>query len=133
MGLNFNLLLTEAGIEPRDVRLMRHQQSSKTGLTPYSIWRDDPAEFERYQSAQRADRRAHFASRFWAGFVATPDGSTLFVGLFEIDGYDTASQDWVDPLHRQTVLEMRRDLDIYRYRRKPEGNAPGRGVGSAPG
>jgi len=120
MHLHFNMLLTESRIDAGDVRLLRHQQMGANHLTPFSLWRDDAPEFERYQSAQRADRRAHFAGRYWAGFVAAPDGSTLFVGLYEIDGYDPAPGDWIDPLRRETVAEMQRDLDIYRYQRVPE-------------
>ena len=55
--LTFNMLLADAGISPGDVRLMRHQQVASDGLTPYALWRDQPSEFERYQSAQRVDRR----------------------------------------------------------------------------
>jgi len=120
MHLHFNMLLTEAGLDIREVRLLRHQSVGVNRLTPYTLWRDDVAEFERYQSAQVAERRAHFALRYWAGFVVPPDGSTLFVGLYEIDGHDTAGADWIDPLHRETVAQMQRNLDIYRYRRLPE-------------
>lgn len=119
MPLNFNMLLTEAGLRPSDVRLLRHQQVGMGHLTPFVLWRDTPKEFERYQSAQRADRRPHFSARYWAGFVATPDGGSLFVGMYEIDGRHPAPSDWVDPLHRVTVAEMQRDLDIYQYNRLP--------------
>jgi hypothetical protein len=115
--LTFNMLLAEAGIEPRDVRLMRNQHVASDGLTPYALWRDTVPEFERYQSAQRAERRAYFAGRYWAGFVVPPDGSTLFVGLYEIEGHDPVHADWIDPLLRATAAQMGRELDIYRYRR----------------
>lgn len=118
--LTFNMLLAEASIAPADVRLMRHQHVARDGLTPYTLWRDRPSEFERYQSAQRTDRRSYYASRYWAGFVVPPDGSTLFVGLYEIDGYDPVTAEWVDPLSRATAAQMDRELDIYRYRRIPE-------------
>ena len=120
MHLTFNMLISEGGLNAGEVRLLRHQQVGAGQVTPFALWRDDPAEFERYQSAQRADRRAHFASRYWAGFVALPDGATLFVGLYEIDGYVAAPDDWIDPLQRETVAEMQRDLDLYRYQRLAE-------------
>jgi hypothetical protein len=120
MRLHFNMLLTEAGLDVHKVRLLRHQSIGANRLTPYALWRDDVGEFERYQSAQVAERRAHFALRYWAGFVVPPDGSTLFVGLYEIDGHDIAPVDWIDPLRRETVAQMQRNLDIYRYRRLPE-------------
>lgn len=120
MPLHFNVLLSEAGLLSSDVRLLRHQQIGAGHLTPFSLWRDDVPQFEQYQSAQRADRRAHFNTRYWASFVATPDGSTLFVGMYDIGGHDPAPANWLDPLRRETVAEMQRDLDIYRYRRLPE-------------
>lgn len=119
MPLTFNMLLRDEGIDPGDVRLLRHQQVSKTGLTPYAIWRDDPAELERYQSAQRADRRGHFKGRYWAGFVVPPDGSTLFVGLYELFGHAAVASDWIDPLHRQTSAQIGRELDVYAFSRLP--------------
>lgn len=120
MELHFNMLLEANGLNVADVRLLRHQQTGANHLTPFSLWRDDAGEFERYQSAQRADRRAHFASKYWAGFVAAPDASTLFVGLYEIDGHDPAPGDWLDPLQRETAAEMRHEIDIYRFRRLAE-------------
>jgi len=118
--LTFNLLLRQAGIDPRDVRLMRHQSVSDDGLTPYAIWRDDRAEFERYQSAQRANRRSYFASRYWASFVVPPDRSTLFVGLYEVSGHQPAPDEWTDPLCRQSRAEMAIELDLYEFQRLPE-------------
>ena len=120
MALTFNMLLRDSDLDPREVRLMRHQHVAKDGLTPFALWRDNRAEFERYQSAQRADRRAHFASRYWASFVASADGSTMFAGMYEILGYSPASADWVDPLMRQTAKQMGRELDIYEFRRLTE-------------
>jgi len=117
MVLTFNMLLLNSGLDPREVRLMRHQHVANDGLTPFALWRDNRAEFERYQSAQRADRRSYFASKFWASFVVPPDGSTLFVGLYEILGHSPVSEDWIDPLLRQTATQMGLELDIYESRR----------------
>lgn len=120
MALTFNMLLRDGDLDPRDVRLMRHQHVANDGLTPFALWRDSRDEFERYQSAQRADRRAHFASRYWAGFVVPSDGSTMFAGLYEISGSRPVPADWVDPLIRQTATQMGRELDIYEFRRLAE-------------
>jgi hypothetical protein len=117
MHLNFNMLLSEAGIYPGDVRLLRHQIVASDGLTPYAVWRDNVPEFERFQSAQLAGRRAYFDSRYWAGFVVPPDGSTLFVGLYEIGERKPAPMDWIDPLLRASVAAMQRDIDIYQFQR----------------
>ena len=53
MALTFNMLLCDGGLDPREVRIMRHQHLAKDGLTPFALWRDNCKEFERYQSAQR--------------------------------------------------------------------------------
>jgi hypothetical protein len=86
MGLRFNMLLRDAGIELADVRLLRHETQLEPGKTPYSYWRDDPASFERYQSVQHRKNQAKLKGRYWAGFVAPTLGSTMFVGLYEVVG-----------------------------------------------
>lgn len=120
MPLTFNMLLADAGLNPCDVRLMRHQHVADSGLTPYILWRDDLAEFERYQSAQRASSRSRFASRYWASFVVPPDGSTMFAGMYEIFGFSAAPDDWVDPLHRKSRAQMDIDIDLFEYRVLPQ-------------
>jgi hypothetical protein len=114
--LTFNMLLREQAIDPKDVRLLRHQRTGP-GLTPFSLWRDTPAEFERYQSIQLANRRAYFTSPIWAGFVVPPDGTTLFVGLYQIEGFDPAPSDLADPLCRDPATLGNRQLDVYRFQR----------------
>lgn len=120
MAPTFNTVLSESGLDPRDVRLMRHQHVADSGLTPYALWRDNRAEFERYQSAQRASSRARFASRYWASFVVLPDGSTMFVGMYEIFAHAPAPDDWVDPLHRKSRQQMNIEIDLYEFRSMPE-------------
>lgn len=91
------MLLREEGINPADVRLLRHETRKYRGRTPYSLWRenpDNPAKLERYQSTQRVDRRAWFRGRYWASFVVTPDASTLFVGLYEVGSVDPVPVGW---------------------------------------
>jgi hypothetical protein len=85
MLLRFNMLLAEEGINASDVRLLRHQTNKVFGRTPYSLWRDDTAAFERYQSMQKSSpyTRSCLNARYWASFVGSPNGGTLFVGLFE--------------------------------------------------
>lgn len=117
--LHFNMLRNAASIDPRLVRLLRHQSVAKDGLTPFVIWRDNLGEFERYQSAQLTKRSAYFASPYWAAFVVPPDGSTLFAGMYGIGGSERAPLDWIDPLGRQSVAEMQRDISIYEFKREP--------------
>ena len=85
MPILFNTILTEAGIDPKDVRLLRHQdQSSEKGKTPYELWRVNRPAFEDYQSTQTISNRPKFESPYWAAFVGTPAGETLFVGLYTV-------------------------------------------------
>lgn len=99
MVLRFDHLLTESGLDLRSVRLLRHQDTrgGRNG-TPYTLWRDAPSEFERYQCTQKKDFRGHFSGTHWASFVGTPDGGTLFVGLYEVALGGHVPDDWVDPL-----------------------------------
>lgn len=80
----FNSVLRAAGIETAQLRLVRHQDhQSLPGRTPYHLWRNDPAAFEAYQSLQSTQLRSRLQeASFWAVFVATPAGETLFVNLY---------------------------------------------------
>jgi hypothetical protein len=85
MPIMLNTVLRGAGVDPEDVRLLRHQdQRSELGRTPYELWRDDRPAFESYQSLQRIEWRLKFSAKYWASFVGTSDGGTLFVGLFAV-------------------------------------------------
>ena len=55
-GLHFNMLLESEGIAPREVRLLRHQQTVVPGRTSYLLWRDERDAFEQWQSCQLAGR-----------------------------------------------------------------------------
>jgi hypothetical protein len=81
--LFLNMLLDQEGIDPADVRLLRHQDArSAKGRSPYALWRDDRASFERYQSRQSFAHKTRLAAPYWASFVVTPDGSTLLAGFY---------------------------------------------------
>lgn len=84
MPLVFNTLLLDAGIDPTEVRLMRHQTSLPDGHIPLDLWHGDPADFDDYQSYQRHDLRARFTRPWWASFAGTRDGRTLFTGLYRV-------------------------------------------------
>jgi hypothetical protein len=77
--LSFNMLLQQAGMNPDDVILLRHQeQQVRGGLTPYLLWRDNRPAFEEYQSLQSVSSRKMFRKPYWASFVATvPSRSVL--------------------------------------------------------
>ena len=86
MPIMFNSLLREAGLSLADVRLLRHQDTrARRGCSPYELWRDDRPAFDRYQSTQSVENRPKFAnSRYWACFLGTPEGLTLFAGLYSV-------------------------------------------------
>jgi hypothetical protein len=111
MPLRFNMLLMDEGIDPSEVRLLRHQ-TGQSGRTPYSLWRDDVAAFESYQSVQNAAQRARFCSRYWASFVVPPSAATLFVGMFEASLIGSVRDGTIDPLRGET-LGSRRPVEFY--------------------
>jgi hypothetical protein len=81
--LTFTNVLQAAGIEPKNVRLLRHQDArSDPGKTPYDLFRNDRPSFELYQSTQSIENRSRLKSDYWASFVGTPDRRTLFCGLY---------------------------------------------------
>lgn len=82
--LRFNMLLEEAGLEPGRVRLLRHQTVLPDGRTPLDLWRTDRDAFDKYQSYQLHAQRSWFASPWWACFVGTRDGRTMFLGVYEV-------------------------------------------------
>ena len=83
MPLRFNQLLAEAGLDPGDVRLLRHQTSLGSGRSLLEAWRSVRPEFETYQALQLSAKRASFARPYWAAFFGTWDGRTLFGGIYE--------------------------------------------------
>ena len=82
MPLRFNQLLVEAGIDPAKVRLLRHQTNLGGGRSLIEAWRTDRAAFEQYQSLQLTAKRSSFMRPYWAAFLGTWDGRTLFAGLY---------------------------------------------------
>ncbi|HEU0065688.1 MAG TPA: GIY-YIG nuclease family protein [Sphingomonas sp.] len=111
MGLTFNSVLVEEGIDPHHVRLLRHE-TRRHGRTPYALWRDDDVSFDDYQRIQKASRRAYFASPYWASFVVSPGGKTLFVGLYRVGTAACVPSGWIDPISGRTA-ETLADYDFY--------------------
>jgi hypothetical protein len=98
MPLSFNLLLSNAGLDPKEVSLLRHQDGrARRGRSIYQLWRDDRAVFEDYQSRQRRGAKLKFNRPLWASFVAAPDGETLFAGLYRIGAPHASDADWQAP------------------------------------
>lgn len=103
MPLTFNAILDGYGLDPRQVRLLRHQSGAVRGRTLYSLWRDDPSAFLAYQNIQKVRSRARLAAPYWAAFVVTPAQSNLFVGLYEAKRVGECSPGTLDPFNLHDV------------------------------
>ncbi len=85
MPIMFNTLLLDTGLRLGDVRLLRHKdQRAQRGRTPYELWRDDRQQFDLYQSVHSLTSRGKLAAPYWASFVGTPNGETMFVGIYGV-------------------------------------------------
>lgn len=103
MALTFNSLLESCGIDPRDVRLLRHTPDRYFGRTLYALWSDDNPDFLTYQGIQHARMRQRLAARYWASFLVTPDRSVMFAGLFSVERVGCHAEGTLDPVTRQEV------------------------------
>jgi len=113
MPIFFNSLLAQFELAPKDVILLRHQDTrAATGRTPYELWRDDRPAFESYQSVQSIRNRSKFTrAPFWVSFVATPDGATMFVGLFAAKYVGVLEKD--TPKLQNDGVDLARSCDTY--------------------
>lgn len=103
MGFRFNALLTEAGIDPGEVRLLRHQTDLPDRRTLYEVMQAEPEVFGAYQSLQLTAKRASFSRRYWAAFFGTWDGRTLFGGLYEVGEPSPVTHDGELPIFGGTM------------------------------
>ena len=117
MPLRFNSLLAQAGIAPREVRLLRHQENrADKGKTPYELWRDNRPAFEIYQEAHSLWNRSKLSYPYWASFVVTPVAETLLAGFYRVRylGINEVERQWphtvgVDPVGSCDVYELNLD------------------------
>ena len=118
MAILFNSVLAQNEIDPANVILLRHQDTrAPRGRTPYELWRDNLPAFEHYQSVQSIPNRPKFLrAPIWASFVGTPDGATMFVGLYaaKYGGLLAEDRPWsyadgVDRAGSCDFYELRRD------------------------
>lgn len=88
--LTFNTFLDLIEIAPSDVKLMRHADKDGAITSPYRLWLESKGTKEKnsafilYQSLQ-TDKNS-LDRPYVASFVVTPDGETVFVGLYENKG-----------------------------------------------
>jgi hypothetical protein len=113
MPILFNSLLKQFGLAPTEVILLRHQDKrAALGRTPYELWRDDRPAFELYQSFQKLKAKSKFCrAHNWAAFVATPDGATMFVGLYAAKYKGPLAKDTPQP-HRDGT-DLAGSCDVY--------------------
>ena len=113
MPLLFNSLLRQFDISPSDVILRRHQDKrAAPGRTPYELWRDNRPAFENYQSCQSFENKSRLSrASHWASFVGTPNGATMFVGLYIAKYKGVLQQDTSQP-HRNEI-DLAGSCDVY--------------------
>src|SRR3954467_11479487 len=94
--LSFNNLLVLEGIDPTEVRLVRHQDSRLGPGRLYEAWRNDRGAFENYQSVQSRD--IFPVGDLLASFVVTEARKTVFVGMYRVDDVGTCPRGSIDAL-----------------------------------
>lgn len=103
MPLRFNTLLSQAKIDPGEVRLLRHQDSRLAkGSGPYELWRDDRPAFDRYQASQSFEDRSRLTAKYWASFVVTPDDETMLAGFYLCRHVGPNTEEWRWPNSERT-------------------------------
>jgi hypothetical protein len=103
MPIMFNSLLDAARLPLSEVRLLRHKDTrAEKGRTPYELWRDNRPQFDLYQSTHRVENESKLRGRYWATFLGTPPGETLFVGIYRVEAKRLLDVDLPMP-HREGV------------------------------
>jgi len=93
--MQLNQLLQLAGVDPTKTLVLRHAPNAKEFRTVFTaLAREQPTMFNAYQRMQgekvsRAMRRAQYV----ASFIALRDNRAVFVGLYEVKGYQCETLD----------------------------------------
>lgn len=88
--LTFNHVLSAYDVQVDLIQLVRHQDTSAIGRTPYDLLREDLKKFECYQSVQKIHPTKKGGGFLFdignsiASFVVDFSKSTLFAGLYEV-------------------------------------------------
>lgn len=98
--LNFNNLLTSAGLDPKCVKLMRH--TSKAGDIRLT-WLNDIKTLELFQSTQEAKSRKDFIRPYWASFIGHSGTQTLFVGIYTAKFIGPVEKPFYEPLSKTDI------------------------------
>lgn len=97
------MLLREAKIDPSSVRLLRHYPVLANGVAVIDQFHRDRGALLAWQSIQSVQRRPHLAAPCWASFMGTPDGRTVFEGLYRAGNATPLLETFVDPLDGETI------------------------------
>jgi GIY-YIG catalytic domain len=96
--ITFNDILRIEGIDPRQVRLVRHLDNRVRNPSLYEVWRSAPKLLEEYQAVQSRD--VFKVGEILASFVVTPRPrrETLFIGLYLMRAVRPAPKGSRDPI-----------------------------------
>jgi hypothetical protein len=112
MPIMFNTILSEAGFSLADIRLIRHKdRHAARGRTPYELWRDDPSQFELYQSVQSFSNRKKLTAPYWAVFVVNLNDETMFAGIYTVQYRGLLDQDTPSP--HMDGIDKAGSADVY--------------------
>lgn len=112
--MTMNAILRHEGIDPSNVRLVRHQdQRSNVQITPYNLWRAGDGRLELYQRIQK--RQVFTVGNLLASFVATPSDETMFIGLYNVTALGVAPVGTIDP----AILVDQAGLNLYEIKSEP--------------
>ncbi len=112
MSLTFNTILCAADLRLADVRLLRHKDNrAAKGRTPYELWRYDRPGFDSYQATQSIRNRRKLAALYWATFLGTPGGETLFAGIYRADHRHVLKHD--QPMPHRDGVDKAGSCDVY--------------------
>jgi hypothetical protein len=117
MPIMLNSLLTQLGLDPAKVILLRHQDKrAARGRTPYELWRDNRPAFEDYQSTQSIEKRQRLSrATVWMSFVGTPDGATMFAGMYAAKYIGLLPED--RPWPHADGIDLAGSCDVYDLQR----------------
>lgn len=112
--LTFNQLLHRGGLDPSNVRLVRHKPGRHHRRELYDAAMKNDPRFREYQEVQDAEQVvAQFrAAKHLAGFFVEPTTKdTLFVGIWDVIGEREAKPPYV-----AFQTQLREEFDAYRAR-----------------
>ena len=113
MPVMLNSVLQGAGLDLAQVRLIRHKDTrASKGRSPYELWRDQPDQFEVYQSTQKIANRKKFSAPYWAVFIVDAFDDTMFGGVYAAKYRGLLNQDRPKP-HIEGEVDKAGSWDIY--------------------